>query len=104
MIEGVGTEPRILTDGQKTVEIRPITNPHVADMVAVYLPAEKVLFQSDLYNPGATIDPTNPNVATLYDWVVESGIQVDRLIGGHGAIGPFRDLARAMATVPRPSS
>ena len=103
-LEGVGAAPRMLTDGERTVEVRSIPNPHVGAMLVVYLPREKALFESDLYNPGTPVDATNPNVLALYDWVGEAGLQVDRLIGGHGGIGPFRDLTRALANAARSSS
>jgi glyoxylase-like metal-dependent hydrolase (beta-lactamase superfamily II) len=97
VVEGVATEPRILTDGERTIEIRAVPNPHVGAMLAVYLPKEKVLFESDLFNPGTPVDPENPNALALYDWITGSNLQVDRLVGGHGGTGAFRDFARGLS-------
>src|SRR5437879_13732526 len=36
-----------LTDGERTIELREISNPHSTGMLVAYLPMEKVLFVSD---------------------------------------------------------
>ena len=40
-----------LTDGTRTVEVHRIASGHAADMVIVYLPAERILFNADLWSP-----------------------------------------------------
>src|SRR5207244_5779841 len=57
-VEGVKDE-KSLTDGERTVELRDLPNPHSSGMLMVYLPKEKILFESDLFTPGAPVDPTN---------------------------------------------
>ena len=93
-IEGV-KETKSLTDGERTVELRAITNPHSAAMLVAYLPNEKVLFVSDLYSPGNPIVPGDPNARALITAVTGADLKVDRIVGGHGAIGPFSDLVKA---------
>jgi glyoxylase-like metal-dependent hydrolase (beta-lactamase superfamily II) len=95
-IEGVnGT--KVLSDGERTIELRQIPNPHAAGMLAVYLPAEKLLFVSDLYSPGNPIPPGDPNARSLFTAITEANLTVDRIVGGHGGIGTFRDLVRISA-------
>ena len=44
----------VLKDDTRTIEIYPIKGAlHGEDMVVVYLPKEKVIYESDAYNPGA---------------------------------------------------
>src|SRR5262249_54302901 len=63
-------ELKTITDGDTTIELHEIPNPHVSGMLAVYLPQQKVLFVSDLFTPGTPVDPSNTNgienAAALY--------------------------------------
>jgi glyoxylase-like metal-dependent hydrolase (beta-lactamase superfamily II) len=101
-VEGVsGT--RALTDGERTVELRPIPNDHASGMLIAYLPKEKVAFVADLYSPPGPVP--NPSViferkraTAFYDAVMKGGLSVETVVGGHGVVGPFRDLAKAMAS------
>jgi glyoxylase-like metal-dependent hydrolase (beta-lactamase superfamily II) len=74
-------------------ELRPIEihhvpgNPHNGSMLVVFLPAEKVLIQADLYNPPASTAPPPPGfpfVANLVENVQKRGLQVERVVGIHG--------------------
>lgn len=96
-IEGFkGVKP--LTDGGRTIELREIENPHSAGMLAAYLPKEKLVFTSDLFTPGAAIDPTNTNgianANALYKAITDQKLDVERIVGGHGEIAPLRELAK----------
>ncbi|MGH9950454.1 MAG: MBL fold metallo-hydrolase [Nitrososphaeraceae archaeon] len=46
-------EKKTISDGNRTIEIYPVNNTHSKDMLAVYLPSEQILLDSDLYSPGA---------------------------------------------------
>ena len=66
-----------------------------------YLPKKKVLFVSDLYSPPGPVP--NPSVifertraTAFYTAVTQAGLAVDMIVGGHGVVGPFRDLAKAV--------
>lgn len=96
MVEGVGNEPMELSDGSRTVQILSLPNNHAAGMVMAYLPEERITFVSDLYSPGTPVDANNANARAFYDAVVEAGLDVDTVVGGHGGTGPFQDLARVM--------
>src|SRR5881628_452836 len=90
-----------LTDGERTIELREIPNPHSTGMLVAYLPKEKVLFVSDLFTPGTPVDSSNTNgienAAALYTAVTGANLEVDRIVGGHGDVAPLRDLAKAAA-------
>jgi glyoxylase-like metal-dependent hydrolase (beta-lactamase superfamily II) len=99
-VEGV-KDLKSLTDGERTIELREIPNPHSSGMLAAYLPKEKILFVSDLYTPGTPVDPTNKNgidnASALYTAVSGAKLEVDRIVGGHGDIAPLKDLEKVAA-------
>lgn len=82
-IEGVAATRQLTDSAGRVVELRLIPNSHVDGMLAVYLPAEKILFEADLYSPGF---PTNSPVLAgeLYDAIVAQKLDVDRVVGAHG--------------------
>jgi glyoxylase-like metal-dependent hydrolase (beta-lactamase superfamily II) len=90
-----------LTDGERTIELREIPNPHSSGMLVAYLPQEKIVFVSDLFTPGTPVDPTNTNgvnnAAALYTALRGANLTVDRIVGGHGEIAPIRDLEKVAA-------
>jgi len=54
-------EKLVLKDNTRTIEVHPIKGAlHSEDMVIIYLPKEKVIFESDAWNPGAAAAVTNP--------------------------------------------
>ena len=42
----------VLDDGQRKIDVYHIQSIHSNDTLIAYLPAEKILFVSDLFNPG----------------------------------------------------
>lgn len=92
------SDVKTLTDGERTIELRDIPNPHSAGMLAVYLPQEKLMFVSDLFTPGTPVDPSNTNgidnASALYKAVIDGNLNVDRIVGGHGDVAPLRDLMK----------
>src|SRR5262245_32428631 len=100
-IEGM-KDVKTLTDGERTIELREIPNPHASGMLVAYLPKEKLLFVSDLFTPGAPVEPTNSNginnAAALYTAVSSAKLDVARIVGGHGeTIAPIAELAKIAA-------
>jgi hypothetical protein len=67
---------------------------HSDDMLAVYLPTEKILLVSDLYSPGGTPEPFRKYSKELLEFITESGIEVNMIAGthGNGGGGPLKDL------------
>jgi glyoxylase-like metal-dependent hydrolase (beta-lactamase superfamily II) len=88
-----------MRDDLRTVEIHHMPgNPHNANMLVVYLPAERILIQADLYNPpapNATATPVFPFVANFVENVQKRGLGVDRVVGIHGLPVTWADLVAA---------
>ena len=81
----------VLADATRTIEVRRVRTVHANDMLVVYLPAEKLLFNADLFSPdpatnGAPI--ANPKLrahaADLHDEVLRLGLDVETIAGAHG--------------------
>jgi hypothetical protein len=53
-------------------------------------------FVTDLWNPGAPINQVNPNLVAIVKGVEKFGIKPERFAGGHGAIGNYADLEKAV--------
>ncbi len=75
---------------------------HVEGMLAVYVPAARILFQSDIVNvtaanPPATVPPSPPPAgsAELVRFAKARGLAVERVAGGHGIVVPWADVERA---------
>jgi len=69
--------------------------PHVEPMVLAFVPKGGVLFQSDLFFLG-TGAPAGPAVALLQA-VKGLKLRVTTNAGGHGGVGPFAELEKAVA-------
>jgi glyoxylase-like metal-dependent hydrolase (beta-lactamase superfamily II) len=97
-------DKRIMSDGLRTIEIYEATgNPHAGTMLVVYLPAEKILIQADMYNPPAANVPPPPGfpfVANLLDNVKRRGLVVERVVGIHGRPVPLSELQAAASRAP----
>lgn len=50
-------EKMSISDGNRSIDIYTVNNTHSNDMLAVYLPSGRILFNSDLYSPGSTPEP-----------------------------------------------
>jgi hypothetical protein len=69
----------------------------------VYLPAEKILIQADMYNPPAANAPPPPGfpfVANLLDNIKRRGLVVERVVGIHGRPVPLGELQAAASRAP----
>ncbi len=93
-VEGVGDAGKTLTDGERTVQLVIVPNGHAAGMLAAYLPKEKLIFVSDLYTPGTAVTPGDANAVAFLAAINKAGLSVDRVVGGHGGVGPFKDLQK----------
>lgn len=98
-----------LSDGTRTVEIRRVANSHADDMVIVYLPAEKLAFVSDLYNPNLfppktkALPPFDRFAGEFLDEVKRLGLQVDTVVGAHGPLtGTLGDAQVVAGRQPGP--
>jgi glyoxylase-like metal-dependent hydrolase (beta-lactamase superfamily II) len=100
-VEGV-QESRSLSDGARVVELRSVTSDHAQGMLVAYLPKERVVFVADLYSPPGPVP--NPSViferersTAFYRYLVDNQLDVQIIVGGHGAMGPLRALQLAIA-------
>jgi glyoxylase-like metal-dependent hydrolase (beta-lactamase superfamily II) len=96
-IETVDAEKKVLTDGERVVEIYPVRSSHVEGMLVAYLPREKLLFVSDLFSPGAPRQI--PSFChDLLAALQQHNVQVERIVGGHGnKVATLAELRQAAA-------
>jgi glyoxylase-like metal-dependent hydrolase (beta-lactamase superfamily II) len=107
----VVSEKTVLTDGTRNVEIYPIDDLHVQGSLIVYLPAEQVLFSSDLISPGGfdpnvvTPDPAYPYPSGLFKQnalyllhvvLPELGLEPHFFVGGHGTFGSLAQIEQSV--------
>jgi glyoxylase-like metal-dependent hydrolase (beta-lactamase superfamily II) len=72
-----------------------IPSAHAEGLLAVYVPAARILFQSDVVN--ATPTPPAAGSAELVRFVKARGLTVERVAGGHGVVLPWADVEHAAA-------
>jgi glyoxylase-like metal-dependent hydrolase (beta-lactamase superfamily II) len=99
-VEGM-RDKRVLTDGSRTLELHTIAgNNHHAGIVMVYLPKEKLLVETDVYNPPPPNAPppasVNPNWVTLADTIKRLGLTVDQILPLHGRIMRLAELHKSI--------
>jgi glyoxylase-like metal-dependent hydrolase (beta-lactamase superfamily II) len=84
-------------EGGRVIEAYSLDNPHAAGYLIPYIPDAKMGFVTDLWNPGPAINgPANSNMVAVVRGVEKFGIQPDKFAGGHGAVGNYADLSRAV--------
>jgi glyoxylase-like metal-dependent hydrolase (beta-lactamase superfamily II) len=105
-----GTQPLILGTGERTVEVWPITTTHARDLVAVYVPHAKTLFETDLYSPNPE-GLTQPLLGAFATWSAElsaaitaTGLDVELIAGGHGSFVTLQQFLDHLAAQPQPAS
>ena len=104
-VEGAAntTGKYVITDGERIVEVVHVQDMayelgdptlrqgiHSEDMLMVYLPKEKILFNADLYSPAAPgAAPAAPTVAarTLRENLIKLKIEPERHVPVHGRVG-----------------
>jgi glyoxylase-like metal-dependent hydrolase (beta-lactamase superfamily II) len=93
-------EKKVISDGGQSLELYAITgSPHVDPMVLAYVPKSRVLFQSDLFFPGT--GGGGPLAEHLLAAIRDLNLRVDTMVGGHGGVGSFDELVKAVAPKPR---
>jgi glyoxylase-like metal-dependent hydrolase (beta-lactamase superfamily II) len=101
-IRAVG-QTHVINDRMRTIEVHHVAgNAHNGNMLVVYLPAERILIQADLYNPPAAnaTNPTFPFAANLLEMIQRKRLQVDRVVGIHGAPVTFAEFQAAATRTP----
>ena len=94
---------KVISDGGQTLELYAVTGiPHVEPKVLAFVPKGGVLFQSDLFFPG-TGAPAGPDAVALLQAVKTLKLKVTTNAGGHGGVGPFAELEKAVAAAQKAS-
>jgi glyoxylase-like metal-dependent hydrolase (beta-lactamase superfamily II) len=99
VIETIENKKRVFRDQNHLVEVYDIgPNPSANEMVIVYLPKEKILYQTDLFNPGyvRTIIPAQVSTVDFAEKLKQLGLEVEKIAGGHGGITSPSDLQTAL--------
>ncbi len=90
---------RTFGDATRSVDVYSIgPTPHVAEMLLVYLPNERVLFTTDLLSIPPSRHFPAPSVATqfLADVIDRLGLEPLVIVPGHGPVGTMEDLQAAL--------
>jgi glyoxylase-like metal-dependent hydrolase (beta-lactamase superfamily II) len=80
---------RVISDGQRTVELIDVgANPHTEEMIIVWIPEERILFQGDLFYP-IPIDYFPPPgreiiMRDFVEWLRVNRVSPERIYGVHG--------------------
>jgi len=93
----------VLRDALRTIEILHVPgNPHNGNMLVVYLPAEKLLIQADIYAPPAAgaVNPVFPFARNLQEMIQRRNLNVAQMIGIHGNPVPYAEFAAAASRAP----
>jgi len=95
IIEAFGGGPRILSDGERRVEIYPLSLSHAADLVVIYLPAEKILIEADHVSPrNGQVRPA-PAVEELIAGIDKLNLDIATVVGIHGDSAPIEAVRAA---------
>jgi glyoxylase-like metal-dependent hydrolase (beta-lactamase superfamily II) len=106
VFETVG-DKRVLTDGSRTLELYHLQDSgHNAGTLIVYLPAEKLLYYGDGYNPPPGDDPRDPSRTPeygidLYRNISQRNLNVERIAPAHSTRAvPYDNLRKAIGILP----
>ncbi|HEY0078064.1 MAG TPA: MBL fold metallo-hydrolase [Pyrinomonadaceae bacterium] len=99
--EFIQNKRRIFEDSKQRVEVIDIgPSPHAEEMLVVYLPKEKLVFQGDLVNltNDGKYAPSTVNEATIHfaDAITRLGLDVKRIAAVHGPTTTLEDLREAI--------
>lgn len=89
------TDRKTISDGTRTLEVVSVPTPHADTNLLIYLPRERLVFQSDMFTmrQGQTATPAvAPRAKALYDAVTQAGWRVDQIVPGHGRLSKWSEL------------
>jgi glyoxylase-like metal-dependent hydrolase (beta-lactamase superfamily II) len=81
-----------LKEGGREVDFYAIDNPHAADMLMGWVPADRLGLITDLWIPGPPPKPT-PGVGAVVHAVESRGLSPAIFAGGHGSVGNYAQAA-----------
>jgi len=96
IIESFGGGPRILTDGNRSVEIHPLPTTHAEDLVVIYLAETKMLIEADHISPRNGQVRAAPLVKEFVAALDKLNLDVATIVGIHGDSATLQ-AARAAA-------
>jgi glyoxylase-like metal-dependent hydrolase (beta-lactamase superfamily II) len=100
------TDRKTITDGTRTVELIHVPNPHANGFLAIYLPKERLIFESDLFQiqsdtfqilpeqSGPARVP--PEGIDFYNAVTKARLRVNQIVPGHGRVLEWKELVDAV--------
>jgi glyoxylase-like metal-dependent hydrolase (beta-lactamase superfamily II) len=92
----------VLTDGARSIEILDIgPNPHAKEMLIAYLPAERLIFQGDMFFKPVNDAPQGPPQAATASFAKRIGqlqLKFDRIAGVHGQTATAAEYEAATKT------
>ena len=95
-IETVENMKRVFTDGTHTVELYDIgPGPHAKEMLVVYLPKEKILFEGDLLglpNDTPLVTAANETTAHFAQRIQALGLAPEKIASVHGRTATMAEL------------
>ncbi len=98
-LDGILNRRAVITDGSRTVQVLDIgPGPHADEMLVVWLPQERILFQGDLMNRDARghLQPANDTTVHFAQWLRQSGLPVEKLVGVHSRVSTLADLQASL--------
>lgn len=98
VIETLEKKKRVFRDDKHLVEVHDIgPAPHTKEMLIVYLPKEKILFQGDLIAGGhGALPVAQESTIHLDQRIRELGLDVEKLIGVHGRVVTVEEMRQAI--------
>jgi glyoxylase-like metal-dependent hydrolase (beta-lactamase superfamily II) len=94
---------RVIEEGGRRLELIDVgPNPHAKEMVIAWLPAEKVVFQGDLFfvpNNDAPFGPPQPSTASFAKKLRELGLPAEKIAAVHGDTATAAQFREATASV-----
>ena len=94
-IETLENKKRVFSDDKHVVELYDVgPNPHAKEMLVVYLPKEKILFQADLLNaaPNGTFPIAQDPTISFSEKLQQLGLNVEKIYGVHGRAATPEEL------------
>jgi len=85
-----------VNDGGREIDAFALPTAHATAYIFPYVPDAKLGWVTDLWNPGAPVMTSNPNLVEIVNAVQKAGVQPERFAGGHGAIGNYADVVRVV--------
>jgi glyoxylase-like metal-dependent hydrolase (beta-lactamase superfamily II) len=98
----------VLNDGARQIEVhRLLGSDHCDAFLMVYLPAEKILIEADVFTPGSNPNAPTPAVldpqkVVLVDNIERLNLAIDQILPLHGRLAAMQELLTAVGKQPAP--